>query len=291
MSRPELRRIRLPGLEVSGLELGPADAPVALCLHGFPDVPRTWTSLMYELAAAGYRAVAPWMPGYAPSGLVGPFDQRALAAQVLAMVDALSPNAPVAVVGHDWGAAVTYPALQQAPARFRRAVTLSVPHPMSFLDNLRRHPRQLRRSWYMGFFQLRGVAEQAIAWNDFALIERLWTDWSPGYHCPPDYMDELKQCLAASLPAPLHYYREMFAGDVRAEMAAGKLASSRIRVPVLYLHGADDGCIGPEMADGQALFFDADNEQRIVARAGHFLQLERPAEVNACILGWLGPAS
>lgn len=285
-----MRRTRLGELGVCALEIGDPKAPVVLCLHGFPDIPRTWTSLMGELAAVGYRAVAPWMPGYAPSGLEGPFDQGSLARQVLAMVDHLSPEAPVGVVGHDWGAAITYPLLQLAPTRFRRAVTLSVPHPVAFFENVRRHPGQLRRSWYMAMFQLRHFAEHAVARRDFALIERLWRDWSPGYRCPPDYMDELKRCLEASLPGPLAYYREMFAGDLRAELAEAELPSKRLKVPVLNLHGTDDGCIGPEMAEGQGRFFDVDNDRRLIDGAGHFLQLERPAEVNAEILGWLGAA-
>jgi pimeloyl-ACP methyl ester carboxylesterase len=108
-------------VEVGGftaLAAGPADAPLALVLHGFPDAPPTFAPLLGALADRGYRVVAPWLRGYAPSPLAGPYDVDRLADDVLAWADRLSPTQPVALVGHDWGAAVTYVACARAPARF-----------------------------------------------------------------------------------------------------------------------------------------------------------------------------
>ena len=85
------------------------------------------------------------MRGYFPSVLAGPYDGNTIAKDVIALADALSPNAPISLVGHDWGAVVSYPALAAAPERFRCAVTMSVPHPRAFIANLARTPRQLLR--------------------------------------------------------------------------------------------------------------------------------------------------
>lgn len=106
-------------------ERGPEDGPVVLCVHGFPDVPHTWDALARRLAASGHRVVSPYLRGYAPSTLDGPVHLRRIARDLVELAEALSPDAPVLVVGHDWGAAATYAAVGLAPERFARAVTLA----------------------------------------------------------------------------------------------------------------------------------------------------------------------
>jgi pimeloyl-ACP methyl ester carboxylesterase len=191
------------------LAAGPKDAPLVLVLHGFPDAPPTFAPLLGELAARGFRAVAPWARGYAPSDLEGPYDVETLANDVLALCDELAPDGEhVHLVGHDWGAVVTYTACGLAPGRFGASVALSVPHPLAFLRATTR-TAQVLRSWYMFFFQLPG-AERLAAARDFTLIDRLWRTWSPGYVLPAALRDEVFGCLRASWPAPLLYYRAMF---------------------------------------------------------------------------------
>src|SRR5438045_6330238 len=86
------------------------EGPLALCLHGFPDSAWTWRYLLPELAAAGFRAVAPFMRGYAPTDVPtdGRYQTGALAADALALHDVLGGDGDAVIVGHDWGAAATY---------------------------------------------------------------------------------------------------------------------------------------------------------------------------------------
>lgn len=244
--------------------------------------------MLASLAEAGFRAVAPFLRGYAPSPLSGPFDVDALASDVVAMADALSPDAPIAIVGHDWGAIATYGALALRPDRFTRAVTLAVPHPLAFLAGLRKHPMQLRRSWYMLAFQA-PLAERLVVRDDFALIERLWRDWSPSYDPSPLHLSRLKLCLAASMPAPIELYRALFrpAGEALRRIERAGRADQRIRVPTLQLHGERDGCIGAELFEDQARYFAGERERHMLRGVGHFLHLEAPAEVFALVLDWL----
>ena len=100
--------------------------------------------------------LAPWLRGYAPSPTAGPFDFASLTSDVLALIDRWSRGRAVELVGHDWGAAITYDACVTAPERIERAVTLAFPHPLTFLSRPR--PAQLRRSWYMGSFNCREAA-------------------------------------------------------------------------------------------------------------------------------------
>lgn len=218
------------------------------------------------------------MRGYAPSTLSGPFHAERLAHDLIDVADALSPGVPVRVVGHDWGAVAVYAALMLAPERFVAAVTMAVPHPGAFLRNLWRLPAQLRRSWYMFFFQLPWISDRAVEANDYALIDRLWKAWSPGWTPPAGYMEELKSCLRASMPAPIQYYRALRRRPMRMR---------RIPVPTLHLHGANDGCIAAEAGRGQERWFSGRFDSRVIHGAGHFLHLERPDEVGRQIAGWM----
>lgn len=272
------------------LQVGPPAGRPVVCLHGFPDCAESFGPLLERLGAAGYRAIAPWMRGYAPSVLGGPYHADQLADDALAIARAVAGGGRFALIGHDWGAVAAWVACSRAPGDLACATTLAVPHPLAFLRHLASHPGQLRRSWYMAFFQLRGVAERIVARGDFALIDRLWRDWSPGFELDPAARRRLHDCLAASMPAPIAYYRAL-AWPPRA--AAARVRSlraddRRIATPVLHLHGERDGCIDPAATRGQRDHIDGPFECEMVAGAGHFLQLEAPDLVSQRALHWLG---
>ena len=280
-----MHRLRSERTGLSYLSNEAENAPLVVCLHGFPDIPRTWAFLTEELRDGGYHIVSPWMPGYAPSSLEGPFDGLTLSETLLSFIDELSPEEPVRIVGHDWGAVVAQIALARWPERFRAAALLAVPHLLAVLENVQEYPRQLGRSAYMGLFQLPILSERVVKLGDFAFIERLWRKWSPSFDPGDDYLDELKLCLRASMPAPLAYYRALrsprFIRDAHTLMSAAPIV-----VPTIYLHGERDACIAPEIARGQEAHFSAMFEQLILADAGHFLHLEQPQVVNEAIVRW-----
>jgi pimeloyl-ACP methyl ester carboxylesterase len=254
-----------------------------LCVHGFPDHPATFRGLGAALAREGYRVVAPWLRGYAPSTLEGPYDVVRVGADLAAIARALSPERPAMLVGHDWGAVAAYETLAMNRGAFARAVTLAVPHPLAFARNVAKYPAQLRRSWYMGFLNLPGSGVW-VERNDFAFIDRLWRDWSPGFAPGADYMRELKTCLGQSMPGPIAYYRALL-----RDLPAGlRRVRPKIETPTLYLHGSNDGCIAAEVSTGQSRFFRARFEEGLIQGAGHFLHLEAPSEVATKVIDWLG---
>lgn len=270
---------------ISYLATGPVDAPLVLCLHGFPDIPRTWDALSETLAHGGFRVIAPWLPGYAPSPLDGPLDLPAVARRLSTFVDEVSSGAPVRLVGHDWGALIVYCLLAQRPDRFRAAVTLAIPHPLAIEANIPEFPRQLLRSSYIAFFQLPAVSGRVILARNFAFIEWLWKVWSPGFNPGTNHFDEVKRCLKDSLPSPLSYYRSFRSPRTLRELRR-LLNTDPIPVPTLFLHGERDGCTGVELAAGQERYFSALFETIRFSEAGHFLHLERPAEINQAIQDW-----
>lgn len=283
--RPTLE-LQTPSGDFQALDQGDRGGPLVLCLHGFPDFPPNLEPVAARLAAMGNRAVSPWMRGYAPSVLGGPYHPGQLARDVLALAEALSPDRPVRLLGHDWGAVATYAACSLAPGRVAAAVTLAVPHPLAFLSALPMDPAQLRRSWYMGFFQARGLAEHVVARDDFALVDRLWRRWSPGYVLPATRREALHRCLAASLPAPLRYYRALLWPPRQALVTLRGPASRAIAVPTLHLHGAEDGCIAADVGRDEARWFRGPFAREVLPGAGHFLALEAPDAVAERAVAW-----
>ena len=278
------------GTEFAYFEAGPADGPLALCLHGFPDTAHTWRHLLPRLADAGFHAVAPFLRGYAPSAVPedGRYDTGTLALDACALHEALGGGDDAVIIGHDWGAFATYGAAAAEPRRWRRAVAASVAPQASMADGFFSFD-QLRRSWYVFFFQS-PLAEYAVSLDDFAFIDRLWADWSPGFDGAWDAA-RVKESLAApeSLSAAIGYYRAMFAGPpddpdaAAAQAAAGTMAPQ----PTLYLHGADDGCMGLGIIGPVTDFLAPGSELVVIEGAGHFLHVERPDEVTDHIVRFL----
>ncbi len=266
-------------------EEGAEPRGTVLYLHGFPDCPWTSGGLLDALAARGYRVRAPFLRGYHPSPLRGSFALEELSRDVLALLDALCPEGPAHLLGHDWGAVLTYATCAQWPARVASAVTMAVPHPLAFLRALAR-PAQLRRSAYMLFFQLPIAPEWAIERGDFAWIDRLWRLWSPGYVLPPEVLKRVHETLRRSEGAPLEYYRAMTRPPGQAlRRLRGPLAKP-IRVPVLHLQGTDDGCIGLQACDGEERFFEGTFVRASLASVGHFLPQEIPDRIAVRADAW-----
>ena len=122
--------VRLATVRANGLQFGVLEAgsgPLALCLHGFPDTADTWRHLLPALAGAGFRAVAPFMRGYAPTEVPadGAYHVGALVADAVALHEALGGDGDAVLIGHDWGAEAAYGAAAFAPGRWRRLVTVS----------------------------------------------------------------------------------------------------------------------------------------------------------------------
>jgi pimeloyl-ACP methyl ester carboxylesterase len=283
------RRVTANDVDFAYLEMG--TGPLALCLHGFPDSAWGWRLLLPELAAAGYRAVAPFMRGYAPTAVPpdGRYQTAALGLDACALHEVLGGDGDAVIIGHDWGAMATYVAANHEPDRWRKVVTAAVP-PSGALASAFLSYDQLRRSWYMFFFQ-NPLADVVVGMDDLRFIDRLWGDWSPGYDASAD-LPHVKDSLRdpANLTAALGYYRATLGDGYKdpaldAVQAAGGNPTSQ---PTLYLHGRTDGCMGADLAEGAAAFLPAPGSRlEIIEGAGHFLHLEQPAVVNRSIVRFL----
>jgi pimeloyl-ACP methyl ester carboxylesterase len=282
------------GLEFHFLATG--SGPLALCLHGFPDSPATYRYLLPELARAGYRAVAPFNRGFAPTQL--PDDRHhihtsTMVADAIALGEALSGDQEAVLIAHDWGAVAAWGAAGKRPDLWAHCVILNIPPFEIFGENVVTYD-QIKRSFYFWYFQLQHVIETTIAADDFAFIDRIWGDWSPGYDARED-LPLVKDCIRdpRHLQAALGYYWGQFDPTRFGSPAwADEQAAAwghRLQAPTLYLHGTNDGCHGmtAEQVARVPDYCGPGSESELIEGVGHFMAVERPREINERVVGFL----
>ncbi len=264
---------------------GPDDGPVVILLHGFPELNLSWRHQVPALADAGYRVVAPNQRGYAGSVRDGSFSTADLAADVVSMLDAVGAERAV-VVGHDWGGGAAWTVALQHPERVTALVAMNCPPPRVLAEHLMRSPRQLRRSWYMFFFQLPVLPEMFVSRSmpgmlrGGSYVREVWnretlTPYAEAFATPEDAR------------GPINWYRSAFRDALRG---SGRRAQP-IAAPVLVIWGVHDAFLGQELVSPQSLrgTLAFPNSATVVPieSAGHFVQNEAPDEVNEVLLGWL----
>ncbi len=259
-----MKSVRANGVDFAYLEQG--TGPLVVLLHGFPDTAHTWEPTMAALAAAGYRAVAPFMRGYFPTTIPagGNYDSDTLGRDALALIDAL--GGPAILVGHDWGASAAYSAAGLGPEKLRLLVTLAIPHPQS----LKLTPKLM---WSLRHFAaLRSNSAPArIRATDYAYVDELWRRWSPAWkQIPASETAEAKACFAhpGVLEAACGYYRAL-----SPRLPPGQKV--KITVPAVAFAGEDDGLIVPRMYEKARHNFTKSYEV-VQVPGGHFMHREHP---------------
>lgn len=275
------RDVTASGLRFHVAEHGPADGPLVLLLHGFPEFWWTWRHQLVALGDAGFHAVAPDLRGYGatdkpPRG----YDAYTLAADVAGLVRSLG-HSDAYLVGHDWGGTLAWATATLHPQVVNRLGIVSVPHLLRMGEALRSDVQQLRMSSYIGFFQTPKIPERRLREGD--LVSELLHRWGgPGF---PDAETEARCREALAIPAAAHcaleYYRWAFRSQVRPSGRRYlRLLSEGVHAPVLHLHGALDGCIRTETVQGSGAYARAGYELRVLDGVGHFPQQEAPALVS-----------
>lgn len=287
----DLRRgsVHANGIDFHYVEAG--EGPLVLCLHGFPDNALTYRHLLPALAEAGFRAVAPHMRGYAPTGPApdGRYQSVLLGQDAAALVPALGAERAT-VVGHDWGATATYLAAALAPERVERIVTLAAVHPAILLGADADYDL-IRGLWHAYFFLVPGV-EEVVAANDYDFLIRLWEEMAPEYDLPAEIAESVRATFRQPgvLEAALCYYRHTFDPRARDPRLAGLqtgATNSPTPVPALCFFGTRDRPGRLEAFERMDSYFSAGVEKVVLPGAGHFIHLERPREVNEGIVAWL----
>jgi pimeloyl-ACP methyl ester carboxylesterase len=280
------RHLSANGLRFAYYEQG--SGPLVLLLHGFPDTPETWSEIQPQLAAAGYRVVAPFMRGYSPSEAPadGNYSAFQLGKDVLALIEALGESQAI-VIGHDWGAFAAYAAANINPQRIHKLVTLAIPHPGTLQFNL----RTLVKAPHFITFQFGQWAVARLQRNKFAEVEAIYRRWSPNWHFTDTDLAPVRLSLGApgGVKAVLGYYWS-FRRDVIDPQGAEtrRLLQAPTTVPTLTFFGETDGALDQDNIDTTRKYFTGSYELVRVPVAGHFLHREAPQVFLDKTLAFIG---
>ena len=263
------------GLAFDVLDEGPLDGPVVVLLHGFPQRATSWRKVVPLLHARGYRTLAPDQRGYSPGARpAGRSDYRIklLVGDAAALIEAIGEG-PVDVVGHDWGAAVAWSLAAAHADRVRTLTTVSVPHPGAMVRSFRTF-EQLRRSWYMLFFQIPRVPELVLGrrWS----AERALRGAGMSRDAVALFSREMVEYGA--LPGGLGWYRAMPLSDPA-------LLRAKVRVPTTHVWSDGDHALGRLGADLSASYVvGAPYRLEVLEGVSHWVPDEAPERLAEIVL-------
>jgi pimeloyl-ACP methyl ester carboxylesterase len=273
------------GLSFNVATCGEGDR-LALCLHGFPESSFSWRYQLPLFAKLGYRAWAPDLRGYGktsrPVG-VAEYTMDKLMADVAGLIDA-SGAGEVLLVGHDWGGGIAWSFAMSGHPLLERLIVMNCPHLVCFEKGMRTW-RQLRKSWYMFFFQIPWLPERLLGAREAKAIGAAFYDMAIDKSRFPESVTRVFRDNArepGALTAMLSYYRALFRGF---RMSLPRVAE--ITVPTLLLWGEADISLGKELTFDTGLYV-TDLTLRYLPHVSHWVQQEAPETVNRLVEAWLG---
>jgi len=259
---------------------GSKNGPAVVLLHGFPEFWYSWHKQIDPLGAAGFRVVVPDQRGYnrssKPSG-VRSYALTELVSDVIAIADQLGQER-IFLAGHDWGAAVAWSVALLHPNRVARLAILNVPHPSVMRRYLMQDRRQLRKSWYMLFFQIPYLPEAFLSASNFRRgTASLVGSSRPGTFSAGDVAQYRAAWLQpGALTGMINWYRAAF-------RHRAKFPDRTVRVPTRILWGMRDAFLTAEMAR-DSLRYCTDAELIQFPDATHWLQHEEPVRVSQILV-------
>ncbi|HYU13239.1 MAG TPA: alpha/beta hydrolase [Stellaceae bacterium] len=279
----ESLRLTANAITLHAVAAGPADGPLVILLHGFPEFWYGWRHQIAPLAAVGLRVLAPDQRGYGrsdkPAG-VAAYTLDTLADDVLGLADALGRER-FAVVGHDWGGVVAWHLAGRNPERLTRAAVLNAPHMATLWHYLRTHPKQMPKSWYVACFQLPWLPERVLGMAGFAVLQRVMRGSArQGTFAAADLLRyRAAWAEPGALTSMLNWYRAL-------RLYALALRPARIRVPVRVIWGDRDRFLDPGLAEA-GLALCGQGEVFHFPGASHWVQHEEADEVNRLLTEFL----
>ncbi|MFT4634064.1 MAG: pimeloyl-ACP methyl ester carboxylesterase [Candidatus Pseudothioglobus sp.] len=283
-------RINTVFVEANGLtfevdQCGSGDK-LALCLHGFPEHSFSWRYQLPMLADLGYEAWAPNLRGYGKSsrpGYVEDYAMASLLADIGCLIDAAG-KAEVVLIAHDWGALIAWEFAIQKIRPLQKLIICNVPHPAAAREAF--SFAQLRKSWYILFFQIPRLPEKLLGRRGAKPIADVFlTSSLDPQRFPPDVLSLYQENAAqpGALTAMINYYRALLRYPLKVKRDKN---TPMIATPTLLVWGEGDTALGKELTYATGKYVE-NLQIRYLADVSHWVQQEAPEVTNAMIDAFL----
>ena len=270
-----MERFRRGDLVFDVIDAGPADGPVVVLLHGFPEQHVMWRPVIDRLTAQGYRCLAPLQRGYSPGARPKrrrDYRMAELGLDIIRLIDVADVDR-VHLVGHDWGAAVAWQIASQFPERLLDLTALSVPHPAAMMKAAVTGSQALH-SWYMLAFQVPFVPEWILR------RERVisgFVDSRSGTDVVRAEADAMRE--PGMLTGGVNWYRGL-------PFADRSHAAIKIAAPTMYVWSDGDGFIVERGARLCADYIAAEYRFEVLRDVSHWILDEAPDALTDLLLDW-----
>lgn len=278
----EFTYVKTNGIKLHVVQAGPKDGPLVIMLHGFPEFWYGWRHQIDHLVNLGFRLMIPDQRGYNLSekvqGGIDNYIVNHMAADAIGLINAAGRDTAY-VVGHDWGALVSWWTTLLHPEKVTKLAILEVPHPYIFDQALQDDPRQIRMSWYAWLFQMYWIPEHVMAINDWDVA--VWSIKSSGK--PTTFTAEDLEIYRNAYRQPeamtcsMNYYRAL----IQRPRPIPK--DWRIHCPVQMFWGEKDQYLDERLVKPSLRMCD-NAKIDYVSYATHWIQHDAAPDVNR-ILG------
>ena len=269
--------IETNGIKLHVVQAGPQSGVPVVLLHGFPEFWYGWRNQIPALVAEGCRVIVPDQRGYnlsdKPKG-VNNYDVYTLVEDIIGLIDALGYE-KVNLVGHDWGAVVAWTLAIKYPERLHKLSILNVPHPAVMKRFLTRDFEQMRRSWYIFFFQLPWIPERFMSAENWRGAVGALRGSGKIHTFTNEDIEKYKEAWSqpGAMMSMINWYRAVI-------RHMPKLTKElRIKVPTLMMWGMKDFALTHRMARPSMDYVD-DGNLILFPEATHWVQHDAAEEVN-----------
>jgi len=260
---------------------GSLGQPLVVMLHGFPEFWYSWRYQIKSLAEAGYRVAAPDMRGYNLTDKTPPYDLFTVASDIVNLIHALGEEQAV-VVGHDWGGMIAWAVAMMHPEAVARLIVCNLPHPLAVRRaQIRLYLPQLRKSWYIAFFQLPALPERYCARNQYQVLRQALGRELPEFGEAEAAIYREAWSQPGALPAMLGYYRAL-PRSFPLLLRRGK----EVVAPTTLIWGDPDFALDTRLAEWSKAHVNG-LKLSVISPSSHFVQLRHPEEVSRLMLEFL----
>ena len=276
--------IETNGIKLHVVQAGPNSGVPVVLLHGFPEFWYGWRHQIPALVAAGCRVIVPDQRGYnlsdKPKG-VKSYSVFTLVKDIIGLIDALGYE-KVNLVGHDWGAVVAWALAILHPERLHRLSIMNVPHPAVMKRFLQRDLEQIRRSWYVFFFQLPWLPESGMRQDNWRGAQRALRGSGKIDTFTTDDVVKYKEAWSrpGAMTAMINWYRAI----MRYQPPMPK--DLRVKVRTLMMWGMKDFALSHRMARPSMDYVDEGN-LIFFPEATHWVQHDAAEEVNHYLVDFI----
>lgn len=288
---PDNRELRHEFVKVNGIRMHyvtMGNGSLVVLLHGFPEF---WYSWRHQIVALSkqFKVVAPDMRGYGETEKpvkVDAYRIEKIVKDIVELVHGLGYE-KATIAGHDWGGIIAWSIAMMEPDVVEKLIIMNAPHPGVYSKHISKNVKQMLRSWYVFFFQIKGIPELMLSNNNYKILQSSLLNSSVRKECFTEKDIETYICSwkSGGVSGGINYYRANL--SLRYWLNSNAVSFPKIKVPVLHIWAEGDKFLGKELTKNTQEFIDASYQLHLIPNCGHWVQQEASDEVNGAMIKFL----